>query len=242
MIKAIADSLLSITFPQDCRSCGEQVDDPAGGVACAACWALTRVFGPDDPLCSKCGCPLAGRSVGSPQCGGCGEQHFDIAAAGGVYEHALTATVLELKRTPHVPAKAGEAILTAFERMAHTSDLLIPVPLSAKRRTERGFNQAEVLSSYLSRRTGVPFEALSLVRPKHTPMHRAGMDRKARESTVKNAFAVARPKLIAGRSITLVDDIFTTGATVSYCAKALRKNGAAGVNVVTLARAVRVFD
>ena len=68
-------------------------------------------------------------------------------------------------------------------------------------------------------------------------MHRAGMDRKARGMTVKNAFDVSRPKLIGGKNILLVDDVLTSGETVSSCAKILKKKGAARVDVITLARA-----
>jgi ComF family protein len=117
-------------------------------------------------------------------------------------------------------------------------DLIIPVPLSKKRAVERGFNQAETIASQVSGLVGIPIDAASLIRKKHTPMHRAAMDKKAREMTVKNAFEVSRPKLIEGKSILLVDDILTSGATASYCAKALKKKGAAGVKVFTLARAV----
>ena len=69
-------------------------------------------------------------------------------------------------------------------------------------------------------------------------MHRIGMDEKARELTVRKAFEVTRPKLIEGQNILLIDDVFTSGATASYCAKVLKKHGAAKVNVLTLARAV----
>ncbi len=69
-------------------------------------------------------------------------------------------------------------------------------------------------------------------------MHRIGMDKKARELTVKNAFEITRPKLIEGKNVLLVDDVFTSGATASSCAKVLKKNGAVGVQVFTLARAV----
>ena len=116
---------------------------------------------------------------------------------------------------------------------------MMPVPLSPKRKGERGFNQAEVIGRFLSGKIGIPLDTFSLVRSKHTPMHRAGMDRKARDLTVKNAFEVFRPNLVKGRSVVLVDDIFTTGATASYCAKELKKKGAVSVRVVTLARAVR---
>ena len=87
----------------------------------------------------------------------------------------------------------------------------------------------------LERDERVLAEAIRRMRP---PMHRVAMDKKAREMTVTNAFEVVRPKLIEGRSILLVDDIFTSGATVSYCAKALKKKGAAIVKVFTLARAL----
>ena len=116
----------------------------------------------------------------------------------------------------------------------------MPVPLSPRRRVERGFNQAEVVGSFLSDRTGIELDISTLIRSKHTPIHRVAMDSKAREQSVKNAFKVVRPTLVEGRSILLVDDVFTTGSTVSNCAAELKKNGAAAVKVLTLARAVRV--
>lgn len=243
MLRAVTDTLLSIAFPQHCHVCDDPVGPRLDGISCAACWSRTRVFTADDALCARCGSPLAGGNAEHEiRCPECADHFYDAAFAGGIYENALAATVLELKRTPHVAKRAGELLLGAFERGGlQNSNLLIPVPLSARRRAERGFNQAEVLAAYVSEKTGVPLDALSLVRAKHTPMHRAGMDRKARETTVKNAFAVARPRLIGGRSIVLVDDIFTTGATASYCAKALKKSGAVGVKIVTLARAARVY-
>jgi ComF family protein len=116
--------------------------------------------------------------------------------------------------------------------------LIIPVPLSKRRRFERGFNQAAMLGRILSRASTIPMDEFSLVRKIHTQKHRAAMDSKKREITVRKAFEVKRPKMIDGQHILLVDDILTSGATASYCAKALKKNGAASVNVLTLARAV----
>ena len=75
-----------------------------------------------------------------------------------------------------------------------------------------------------------------MTRTIHTPMHRAGMDAKGRALTVEKAFAVTRPKLIAGKNILLVDDVLTSGATISACAKILKKNGARKVFVLTVAR------
>jgi ComF family protein len=241
MLKAITNSLLSVAFPQHCHICNGTVDHRADGVACSACWTATRVFAAASPCCRKCGNEFtSARTGGIVHCHECEGQFYDSAAAGGAYERALAATVLEMKRTPYLPERAAGLLLSAFERIGdERPDVLIPVPLSPKRRIERGFNQAEVIGGFLSSKTGIPLDAFSLVRSKYTPMHRAAMDRKARDLTVKNAFEVARPKLIAGRSVLLVDDIFTTGATASYCAKELKKNGAASVRVITLARALR---
>ncbi|HET9129668.1 MAG TPA: phosphoribosyltransferase family protein [Terriglobia bacterium] len=118
-----------------------------------------------------------------------------------------------------------------------SSDLILPVPLSARRRAERGFNQAEFIARRVASILHKPVDIRSLSRKTHTPMHRASMDKKAREQSVKNAFEVIRPKLIEGKAILLVDDIFTSGATVSNCAKSLKKAGAKRVDIFTLARA-----
>ena len=117
--------------------------------------------------------------------------------------------------------------------------LIVPVPLSRQRQRERGFNQAADhrkitrVKSFVSR-----WMPSALSRTSHSPIHRVGMDRKARDLSVKNAFTVARPKLIAGQTILLIDDVYTTGATLSYCAKALKKSDAVRVDVLTLARAI----
>lgn len=114
----------------------------------------------------------------------------------------------------------------------------MPIPLSKQRMIERGFNQAEVIARSVARNTDIPVDSHSLVRTTHTPMHRAGMDKRARELTVINAFKVVRPNLVRGSRILLVDDVFTSGSTASDCAKTLKKAGAERVKVLTLAQAV----
>jgi predicted amidophosphoribosyltransferase len=94
------------------------------------------------------------------------------------------------------------------------------------------------LGKAVANKLRVDFDESSLIRKIDTPMHRAGLDRKARGITVKNAFDVVRPKLIEARNIVLVDDVLTSGETVSSCAKILKKKGAARVDVITLARAL----
>ena len=96
-----------------------------------------------------------------------------------------------------------------------------------------------MLARELSTSTGLPVDEVSLVRTHHTVRHRAGMDWKGRRQTVADAFRVIYPALIAGERVLLVDDVFTTGATVSSCAKTLLDAGAAEVFVLTIARPVR---
>jgi ComF family protein len=221
--------------------CGRSVDDRRDGVACRGCWSRTRIFDGSQALCHKCCACLSEerRTADLTFCHRCDADHFDLARAIGVYEGALYAAVIDLKDKPFLAPRLLELLHTAFlDSPFLNSTRIIPVPLSARREKERGFNQAAVIADHLSRRVKIPADGLSLARKVHTERHRAGMDRKARQDSVFNAFTVKRPRLIKGENILLVDDIFTTGATVSNCAKALKKAGAVSVNVLTIARAV----
>jgi ComF family protein len=119
----------------------------------------------------------------------------------------------------------------------NSPNLIIPIPLHPERERERGFNQALLLARELARLSGLALDEHSVLRRLHTERHRAGMDAKARRKSVAEAFAVRHPKLVAGQRVLLVDDVFTTGATASACAAALREAGAAEVFVLTIARA-----
>lgn len=240
MLTAIPDAFLSLIYPQDCRNCKHSVESSADGAACRACWENTRIFSEKTILCNKCGiflmeseCPI------ETLCRRCDDHFYDSARAIGVYENALAASVVHLKQTPHVAKLLRILLKTAFQDSSfQASTLIVPVPLSPRRLLERGFNQAGVLGRIVAKDTGIDLDEHSLIRTLHSPMHRAAMDKKAREMTVKNAFQVSRPKLIANQNILLVDDVFTSGSTASHCAKTLKKSGAGKVNVLTLARAV----
>jgi ComF family protein len=115
------------------------------------------------------------------------------------------------------------------------------VPLHSEREQARGFNQAAVIGHSLSRSMQLPVDEVSLLRTKHSQKFRAGLDAKGREETVARAFEVSHPRLVAGETILLVDDVFTTGATVSCCAEALLAAGAKEVFVLTIARPASVL-
>jgi ComF family protein len=113
---------------------------------------------------------------------------------------------------------------------------IISVPLHKEREQARGFNQAAIIGRALAEAVSLPIDEISLKRTEHTTRHRAGMDARDRRESVENSFTVSYPALVAGERILLVDDVFTSGATVSACAKVLLQAGAADVIVLTLAR------
>jgi ComF family protein len=154
-----------------------------------------------------------------------------------MYEGALRAAVLRLKHEPHLPTRLKAALAFALQRRSFAQTTkIIPVPLSKERLRERGFNQASVLGKQLSQLTGLPLDEHSLERTEQTIGHRAGMDAPRRRESVAGAFTATRPRLLEKQRILLVDDVFTTGATVSSCTTELLEAGAVEVCVLTLAR------
>jgi ComF family protein len=151
----------------------------------------------------------------------------------------LRAAVLALKREPFVCERLAH-LLHKAQMVQPLSDAtrIIPVPLHPERERRRGFNQAAELGRALSSRTGLPLDELSLRRALHTERHRALMDERARRESVRDAFLVARPRLLEGERVLLLDDVYTTGATVSACSTALLLAGAESVYVLTVARPV----
>ncbi len=233
------DQLLSIFYPQTCEHCSQSVEHRKLGVACGNCWANTRIFSGVETLCSKCGAFLNNSpSNNESYCRKCDLQSYERAFAAGLYEKALAATIIHLKTVPYLSTVGAEHLINTFHSSnIENIDLIIPVPLSKRRFHERGYNQAEVLAKVIKRSINIPVDSASLLRTVHTAAHRVGMDAKAREKTVQKAFAVKRKNLIENKNILLVDDVFTTGSTVSACGKVLKQNGAGKVYVLTLARA-----
>jgi ComF family protein len=235
------DSLLALVYPQSCAVCDRSVESRALGVACSRCWRETKIFSGIESQCWKCGLQSSG-SVPEERreevrCRRCDELEFTAARACGVYEGALRASVLALKREPHVSGRVIDLLVATQARdPLHKATLIIPVPLHAEREKARGFNQAALLAQKLALASRVPIDNISLMRTSHTERHRAGMDATDRRKTVDDAFEVVHPELVTGESILLVDDVFTTGATASSCAKALLRAGAVEVFVLTVAR------
>lgn len=238
MIQKFCDSLLTLAYPQSCHICEKSVEDSRHGVVCQNCWKETRIFGGVETICHKCGRFLSDKPTKIKTfCHQCDKHFYDKARAVGKYGHGLSASILNLKRQPVVAKYLQKLLIESFQTTSfQAATRIIPVPLSRRRHFERGFNQASVLARILTKETGIRLDEQSLVRVKHTPVHRAGMDKKGREMSVEKAFEVHREKLIKDEIILLIDDVFTSGATASICAKALKKKGAGKVYVFTIAR------
>ena len=226
------DAILTLAYPQVCVICGRSVERRRFGVACETCWKGTRIFTDEERICLKCGAPDQER------CGRCEELVFTVARATGIYEGALRESVLLLKRQPYLPQQVESLLRDVVRREPLSlSTRVVPVPLHPKRLKTRGFNQASVIGQTVSKVLKLPLDEVSLVRVSTTEKYRAGMDTKGRRDTVAGAFRVIHPRIVAGENILLVDDVFTTGATISACAEALVAAGAENVFVLTVARA-----
>jgi ComF family protein len=120
--------------------------------------------------------------------------------------------------------------------LAAMPDMLAPVPLHKKRLRQRGFNQALLLAAAIGQRFGIPLSCDNLVRVRYT-RPQVELSAGERAANVAGAFALRRPAEAAGKSILLIDDVFTTGATLNECSRVLKEAGAASVTALTLARA-----
>jgi ComF family protein len=238
------DAALALAYPLRCASCGSaSVERRADAPCCEACWSATAIFTGEETLCWKCGLParaeVAAEKRRDVRCRRCDADEFTASRSVGIYEGALRASVLALKREPHVGARLSRLLAEARRRPPlDAATRVVPVPLHAERERERGFNQAATIARAVAEQTGLTLDERSVERTSHTERHRAGMDARARRETVEGAFRVVRPRLVAGERVLLVDDVFTTGATVSSCARAIKDAGAAEVFVLTVARAL----
>jgi ComF family protein len=249
---------LDLVFPPFCPVCRDRLGAGRRDPLCGACWQAIPRIGP--PLCQICGLPLpralgAGLERGPAQvprppgdldvgrrCGPCRSRPPGYAYAraaapfGEVLREALHAFKFGGKRAVVRPLGDLLAEAGAAWPPARGADLLVPVPLHPDRQRQRGFNQAALLTERLGRLWGVALAAHALVRTAPTPAQ-TGLSGEDRRRNVRGAFAVPRPATVAGRSVLLVDDVLTTGATADACARALRGAGAAEVGVLTVARA-----
>lgn len=203
---------------------------------CAACWGALRFLGP--PWCAACQLPFAFDRGEGALCGEClaDPPPYDGVRAAVAYGDVAREVALKLKYSGRLAC--AQTMARAMERlMPEHADLLVPVPLHRWRIWSRGFNQAALIAAALARASGRPADTRVLRRVKATPVLR-GLGARGRAKAVAGAFALAdgaRARL-AGKTVVLVDDVHTSGATAAACARVLKRGGAAEVILLCWAR------
>ncbi len=237
MLGAVKAGILDAIYPPRCLACPEPTDAPHG--LCSACWRDTHFIA--DAACDKCGAPLIGEAGAGDLCERCTSHPpaWDRGAAAIVYSGAGRRVVLAFKHGDRLDMVGPLAAWMAApgRDLLATADLIAPVPLHWRRLIKRRYNQSAELARRLSRVSGVPLAADLLTRTRAT-VPQEKMTRESRAANQAGAFAVnpRRVDAVAGKTVLVIDDVLTSGATLSSCAEALRAAGARRVNVLTLAR------
>lgn len=230
--------LANAVLPPLCFSCRAPVG--ATGELCPACWRALNFINGAQCLC--CGVPfdvVAGAS--DLECDQClrTPPAFSRARAPLLYDDAAKAIIMRFKHGDQLQAIRTFLpwLQVAGSEVLARADVLVPVPLSYWRFFKRRYNQAALLAQHLARATGKTVSVDALRRTRHTPSQ-GGRSRAERFKNVENAFVVHPRKTaqVSGKTVVLLDDVLTTGATAGACAKALLAAGAARVDVLTIAR------
>lgn len=224
-------TFLRIFYPETCPVCKEQHSEPETAPLCSSCWKTISPY--NGPICSICGKPLS--SDVSITCSDClhDEPAFTTARSFGIYKGTLRDAVHLLKF--HGKRRlSGPLSVMLFSMEMPRARAIVPVPLHKKRLRSREFNQSALLARHLSRHTGLPPLYNALVKVRDTSPQ-VGLRAKERRRNLKNAFKVTDKEAIRGKDLILVDDVFTTGATVRECSRQLRKEGAGNIYAVLLA-------
>lgn len=234
--------ILGLLLPTSCSYCNSSVGDSGIPFFCTECWSDFSVM--TGPLCPHCGRPFdspeALQDSPNHRCLECRREPpvFDQALSAGHFEGPLREAIHQFKYRPcrSLGAPLGRWLADCIIP-PNGIDLIIPVPLHRSRLRQRGFNQSLLLAYALSSRFGIPlcYDNLIRTRPTKPQVELSGAER---IRNVAGAFELSDRADVHGRSVLLVDDVFTTGATMNECARVLREAEAAHVSVLTVARAV----
>ena len=248
VVGSALDGFFSVLFPGNCRLCSTPLIRLSGLPVCDPCLDDIAALGEADPVCWACGERLLGPPEPQRLCLECTRlaPPFRRAMAYGSYDGGLRELIHLLKyervrsAAPVLGRMLAEAALGLRPEFT-APPLVIPVPLHAGKLRQRGFNQAELIARALLKNVGdwkLELDATILERRRATGSQ-IGLSRAQRQQNLRGAFAVGRAHAVAGRDILLVDDVYTTGTTVTECTRVLRRAGADNVWVVTVARVLK---
>jgi ComF family protein len=233
--------ILDFALPPRCPGCAAITGEPHR--FCLTCWSALVFLG--EPCCARCALPFDYGEGAEVVCGRCMAEPpaYDRLRAAVAYGEIARTVALKLKYGGR-PGIA-ETVARFMQRQLDPAGapLLAPVPLHRWRIWRRGYNQAALIAAALAKRTGLETRLDLVERVKATPVLR-GMGPRERAEAVRGAFRVdkRRRSELQGRSVVLVDDVYTSGATANGCARVLKRAGAAEVNILCWARVVRGGD
>ena len=240
MVNSLVRSLKEILYPRHCLLCREKVSlNDQKDLVCLKC--LKEISPHLPPFCRKCGRGLAQEDTAQHTCGECLNARFYFERAWAVCPYKKNARELihQFKYKNKIfLAKPLSDLMIDFIRHYHLPlnhcDYLIPIPLSPAKLREREFNQAEVLAKEIAGHFGIQLLSNNLKRVRNTPAQ-ADLDKESRWKNISGAFRITNPETIKGKTILLVDDVLTTGATASEASRVLKNARASAVYVFTLA-------
>lgn len=238
-LKQLIRNVGDIIFPPQCLACTETEHLSPNRLFCISCRVKVRFI--EGSLCTICGLPFFNSAAESHICGACLEKKplYAMARAVVSFETVIMEVIHKFKYNRDLAL--GDALGSLFAEFSfpdlNFSDykMLIPVPLHKKKLQERGFNQALLLAKRMGKKYSLPVNFSLLKRHKFT-LTQTGLNQREREENIKGAFSVIGKKEAVGENIILIDDVFTTGATVNECTRTLLEAGACRVSVLTLAR------
>lgn len=238
-LRRVWEAALNLIYPPICQICRVERAGIEEGYVGGECWSQVRFV--TAPFCHRCGMPYAGSMTQPFVCGNCEniKFHFRFARSAVVANPLILQVIHRYKYNRALcfePFLADLLIRQAVPLLKNEKwDLIVPVPLHPAKEREREFNQAGRLARHLSRATQIPVneELVRRVKPTETQTQ---LNRAERAGNVRAAFAPRGPKKLNGEKIILLDDVLTTGATTSACARVLRKAGAGDLCVWTIAR------
>jgi competence protein ComFC len=229
-----------LLFPSFCRLCSRPLGRPGEKIVCRDC--LDRLVPRRGPVCLCCGRFFEGAGE-DHFCARCLDRPpaFSVHRSCGRYDGVLKDLILLFKYRKYSVlsrplAAYAAASLGADEALWQGADFLVPVPLHGKRKRERGFNQSELLARDLAGRMGLKVLERCLVKVRNVPPQTT-LESAGREENVRGAYDVRNAARVEGKTLVLVDDVFTTGSTLRECGRALRLAGAGDVRALTLAQA-----
>lgn len=230
--------LIDFILPKRCLLCGKIIQSENS--LCPECF--DRITFITQPYCQHCGKPLYGEEddIIGLSCIDClnSKPYFRLCRSAIEYNEFSKPLILDFKFADHLE---NRKMLTNWLYFAGKdifklgADLIIPVPLHYTRLIKRKYNQSAILADELSKLTGIKADYKSLKKIRYT-LPQVQCNGKDRKTNIKNAFSVAKPDNIKGKRIILIDDVYTTGATIKECAKVLTKAGAKSIDVLTVAR------